>query len=170
QLNGQLSSLSTDRASDIGSYGGTLMRLRITKTDKVIHEPVSDLRGEFPSFNITKTSRPNRYTYLSADADGSDYPNAVAKIDNTTGAVVTHQFPYGHQPHEAVFAARPGGTDEDDGWLLVATQDGVSNRAGLAVLDAKNIDAGPVYTGRLRHHLPLTFHGSFTPRVAQPTR
>ncbi|KLO26657.1 lignostilbene-alpha,beta-dioxygenase [Mycolicibacter heraklionensis] len=169
ELNGQLSSLSTDRASEVGSYGGTLLRLRITKSDKVIHEPLSELRGEFPSFNIFRTSRPNRYTYLSADADGSNYPNAVAKVDNTTGAVVTHQFPYGHQPHEAVFAARPGGTDEDDGWLLVATQDGVNNRAALAVLDAKHVDAGPVYTGRLRHHLPLTFHGSFTPRVAQPT-
>ncbi|HTM84983.1 MAG TPA: carotenoid oxygenase family protein [Mycobacterium sp.] len=168
KLNGQLATLGTDRASQVGSYGGTLLRLRITASDRVIHEPLTDLPGEFPSWNLSRTSRPNRYTYLSVDADGSAYPNAVAKVDNTTGAVVTHQFPYGHQPHEAIFAARPGTTDEDDGWLLITTQDGVNNIASLVVLDAQDIAAGPVYTGKLRHHLPLTFHGCYTPRVARP--
>lgn len=169
ELNGQLSTLSTDTAGEIGSYGGTLLRLRITPSDKVIHEPITDLVGEFPSFNIRRTGKPNRYTYLSADADGSAYPNAVAKLDNTAGKTIVHQFPYGHQPHEAVFAARPGATAEDDGWLLITTQDGVNNRASLVVLDAQDVAAGPVFTGRLRHHLPLTFHGSYTPRVARPT-
>lgn len=169
ELNGQLSSISSDKASQIGAYGGTLLRLRVTKSDKVIHEPLTDLPGEFPSFNITRTSRQNRYTYLSADVAGTGYPNAVAKVDNTTGAVTTHQFGYGHQPHEAVFATRPGATDEDDGWLLVTTQDGVNNIASLMVLDARDLAAGPVYTGKLRHHLPLTFHGSYTPRVARVT-
>lgn len=168
ELNGQLSSLSTDKASDVGSYGGTLLRLRITASDTVIHEPLTDLPGEFPSWNWSRTGRPTRYTYLSADADGRGYPNAIAKVDNTTGNVATYQLPYGHQPHEAVFAARPDGTEEDDGWLLVATQDGVNNIASLQVLDARHVVDGPVYTGRLRHHLPLTFHGSFTPRVARP--
>nr|WP_244962562.1 carotenoid oxygenase family protein [Mycolicibacter senuensis] len=46
-------------------------------------------------------------------------------------------------------------------------QDGINNIAGLLVFDAKNVAAGPVFTGRLRHHLPLTFHGCFTPRVAR---
>lgn len=167
-LNGQLSTLSTDKASDVGVYGGQLLRLRITASDRVIHEPLTDLPGEFPSFNLSRTGLPNRYTYLSADADGSTYPNAVAKVDNTSGTVITHQFPYGHQPHEAVFAPRPDAVDEDDGWLLVATQDAVNNIASLQVLDAKDVGAGPVYTGRLRHHLPLTFHGCYTPRVARP--
>lgn len=169
ELNSQLASLRTDSAAAVTSYGGTLLRLRITKSDKVIHEPITDVRGEFPSFNIARTSRPNRYTYLAAAIGGSTYPNAVSKVDNTTGAVVSHTFAFGTQPHEAVFASRPGATDEDDGWLLVATQDGMHNRAALAVLDAKHVEAGPVYTGRLRHHLPLTFHGCFTPRVARPT-
>jgi all-trans-8'-apo-beta-carotenal 15,15'-oxygenase len=168
ELNGQLATLRSDTASQVSSYGGTLLRLRITDSDKVIHEPLTDLPGEFPSFNLSCTGRPNRYTYLSAGADGSNYPNAVAKIDNTTATVITHRFPHGHQPHEAVFAARPHGTAEDDGWLLVTSQDGINNRASLVVLDARHLDAGPVYTGRLRHHLPLTFHGSFTPRVARP--
>ncbi|MCV7315436.1 carotenoid oxygenase family protein [Mycolicibacillus parakoreensis] len=168
ELNGQLSTLSTDTAAQVSSYGGSLLRLRITPSGAVLHEPVSDLPAEFPSWNLTHTGRANRYTYLSADADGSAYPNAIAKVDNDTESVSTFQFPYGQQPHEAVFAARPGGEAEDDGWLLVTTQDGVTNRASMVVLDAADITAGPVYTGRLRHHLPLTFHGCYTPRVARP--
>lgn len=170
ELNGALAGLSTAKVSEIGAYGGTLLRLRITANDKVIHEPLTDLPGEFPSFNISRTGRPNRYTYLAANVseESGSYPNAIAKVDNTSGAVTTHRLPSGHQPHEAVFASRPGATDEDDGWLLVTTQDGINNVASLQVLDARHVEDGPVYTGKLRHHLPLTFHGSYTPRIARP--
>lgn len=48
-----------------------------------------------------------------------------------------YALPPGHLPHEGVFAGRPGGTDEDDGWLLVPCQDGINNIAGLLVFDAR---------------------------------
>lgn len=168
QLNGQLSAVQDLVATSTMPYGGNLTRMRISRTGKVTREQITDLSGEFPTFNLTRTATANRYTYLSAGVDGSVYPNAIAKVDNSTGKESVHHLPDGHLPHEAIFAARPGGTDEDDGWLLVATQDGVNNVASLVVLDAKAVEADPVYVGRLRHHLPLTFHGSFTPRVAQP--
>nr|WP_264027785.1 carotenoid oxygenase family protein [Mycolicibacterium insubricum] len=46
--------------------------------------------------------------------------------------------------------------------------DAVNNIAKVTVFDARDIEAGPVYTGQLRHHLPLSFHGCYTPRVARP--
>lgn len=67
-----------------------------------------------------------------------------------------------------IFAARPGATEEDDGWLIEPVLDGINNTAGLYIFDARRIEAGPVYIGQLRHHLPLSFHGCYTPRVAQP--
>ncbi|PQM46603.1 carotenoid oxygenase family protein [Mycobacterium talmoniae] len=165
QLNGQLSSVQTLVQTATMPYGGQLLRMRITR-DKVTQEQLTDLYGEFPTFNLTRTGQRNRYTYLSASTDENVYPNAVAKMDNTTGKEVTFELPAGHLPHEGIFAARPDATAEDDGWLLVVSEDGVNNVASLLIFDAKELAAGPVYTGRLRHHLPLTFHGCFTPRVA----
>lgn len=166
QLNGQLSAVQNLVETSTMPYGGTLSRVRITPAGTVSTEQICDLSGEFPTFNLKHTTLQNRYTYLSAGADGSVYPNSIAKVDNSTGKESIHHLPDGQLPHEAIFAPRPGGTDEDDGWLLVATQDGINNVASLVVLDAKAVEADPIYVGRLRHHLPLTFHGSFTPRVA----
>ncbi|GFG72629.1 carotenoid oxygenase family protein [Mycolicibacter senuensis] len=166
-LNGQLSSVQALAQTGTMPYGGHLTRLRITPSGRVASERLTESYGEFPTFNLTRTGLPQRYTYLSASTGAAGYPNAVARIDNSTGTQLMYALPPGHLPHEGVFAGRPGGTDEDDGWLLVPCQDGINNIAGLLVFDAKNVAAGPVFTGRLRHHLPLTFHGCFTPRVAR---
>lgn len=166
-LNGRLSAAQALAQTGSLPYGGHLTRMRITPSGRVTSERLTDNHGEFPTFNLARTGSPQRYTYLSASTGAGAYPNAVARIDNDTGTQVTHRLPPGHLPHEGVFAARPGGIDEDDGWLLVPCQDGVNNVAALLVFDAKDLAAGPVFTGRLRHHLPLTFHGCFTPRVAR---
>lgn len=168
QLNGQLSSVQTLTQTATMPYGGRLVRMRITRSGRVTREQLSDTQGEFPTFNLTRTGLPHRYTYLSASTDHNVYPNAVVKYDNSTGTEVLYRLPAGQLPHEGIFAARPGGTDEDDGWLLVVTEDGVKNVASLLVFDARRLAAGPVFTGRLRHHLPLTFHGCFTSRIARP--
>ncbi|MFI6865502.1 carotenoid oxygenase family protein [Nocardia sp. NPDC050406] len=166
QLNGQLQGLQDGLTDNSLPYGGTLLRLRITKSDRVIHEDLSDLQGDFPTYNLRYTSRQNRYTYLAVGLDGNRYPNAIAKVDNITGEHRAHRLPADHLAHEAIFTPRPGATAEDDGWLLLASQDMARSVAHLRVLDARDIEADPVYVGSLRHHLPLTFHGNFAPRAA----
>lgn len=54
---------------------------------------------------------------------------------------------------EPVFVARPGGTAEDDGWVLVLVNNGDSNRTDLCILDAQHVSDGM----RLLHppHLDL---------------
>ncbi|WP_194818203.1 carotenoid oxygenase family protein [Nocardia sp. XZ_19_385] len=168
QLNGQLRGLQDGLTDTALSYGGKLMRLRVTPTGRVIHETLSDLQGDFPMFNWARTGQRHRYVYLAVGADGNRYPNAIAKIDNETGKESLHRLPEEHFTHEALFVSRPRPISEDDGWLLVVTQDRVSELASMLILDARDIEAEPVYRGRLRHHLPLTFHGTFTQRVARP--
>ncbi|MCM6772575.1 carotenoid oxygenase family protein [Nocardia sp. CDC159] len=165
RLDAQLRGVGRGATAEV-PYGGRLRRLRITKGGRVIHEDLSDLQGDFPTFNLHYTGSRNRFTYLAVGSSDSSYPNAIAKLDNVCGTQTVHRLPAGHFAHEAVFTARPGGTAEDDGWLLVATQDRPRRRAHLRVLDARRLDAEPLYVGALRHHLPLTFHGSFTPRAA----
>jgi hypothetical protein len=63
---------------------------------------------------------------------------------------------------EPVFVPRPGGTAEDDGWVLAMLFDAGRMRSELAVFDARDIAQGPVARVKLEHHVPLGLHGSFT--------
>ncbi|MGE2735385.1 carotenoid oxygenase family protein [Mycolicibacterium vaccae] len=168
QLNDQLSSVETLLETSTTPYGGVPTQLRIAPSGTVAIEEFSGLQGEFPGINVGRMATPNRYFYMSAGLDENLYPNAIGKIDKQTGEEALYRFPDGFLPHESVFAPRPGATDEDDGWLLTPVTDGFNNVANLSVFDAKDLGAGPVYVGTLRHHLPLTFHGHYTPRVAHP--
>ncbi|MBX5489363.1 MAG: carotenoid oxygenase family protein, partial [Mycolicibacterium hassiacum] len=167
-LNSQLTAVENLLETSTTPYGGVPTRLRISPSGTVRIEEFSDLQGEFPAINTARTARPYRFFWFAAGLERNLYPNALVRIDHRTGKETVFRFPEGHLPHEAVFAPRPGADAEDDGWLLMPVLDGVQNVANLSVFDARDIEAGPVYVGRLRHHLPLTFHGCFTPRVAQP--
>jgi hypothetical protein len=59
----------------------------------------------------------------------------------------------------------PGATGEDDGYVLVAVHDAATGKGDLAILDARQLSAGPVATIHLPHHLPAGLHGSFSPEV-----
>ncbi|WP_282781055.1 carotenoid oxygenase family protein [Nocardia sp. CC201C] len=168
ELNGQLSTVRDGMLGAGKPYGGRLTRLRVTPTGRVIHEILSDLHGDFPTYNLGHTSRRNRYVYLAASADGTPYPSSIAKLDTDTGKESVHRLPDDTLAHEALFVPRPGASAEDDGWLLALTQDRTTELASVLVLDARDLLADPLYRGTLRHHMPLTFHGTFTDRVARP--
>nr|WP_160824958.1 carotenoid oxygenase family protein [Actinomadura sp. J1-007] len=62
---------------------------------------------------------------------------------------------------------REPGAAEGDGWLLTLAYDPDEHRSRLLVLDARDVEAEPVAVARLRHHIPMGFHGSFTRRIAR---
>jgi carotenoid cleavage dioxygenase-like enzyme len=80
------------------------------------------------------------------------------------------------RPHEAVsepvFAARPGSTGEGVGYLLATIFDERRNASHLAILDAEEIEQGPIARAYLDHRVPAGFHGSFVastgPEFANP--
>ena len=61
----------------------------------------------------------------------------------------------------------PGGTGEDDGYVLVAVHNADTGKGDLAILDARQLSAGPVAIVHLPHLLPAGLHGSFSPQVYQ---
>ena len=54
---------------------------------------------------------------------------------------------------------------DDDGWLLVQMYRPQEHRTEIAILDARRVDAGPVCRLKLRHHLPFSFHSTYSPEV-----
>ena len=82
----------------------------------------------------------------------------VVRVDAESGAVRVRDF--GEElPGEPLFVPRPGGTREDDGWILVMTYVPGAHRSDLWVLDAS--DLGTVCRLELPHHVPPGFHGTF---------
>ena len=58
---------------------------------------------------------------------------------------------------------RPDGRAEDDGWLLTLVYDATTDTSGIAVLDARDLQRGPIARAWFDHHVPFTFHGNFAP-------
>lgn len=70
---------------------------------------------------------------------------------------------------EPTFVPRPGGTAEDDGWLLTVGYHESQHRSRLMVVDAAHVADGPIAEAWLPFHVPMSYHGAFTNRVAHRT-
>ncbi|WP_418004132.1 carotenoid oxygenase family protein [Mycobacterium sp. PDNC021] len=159
--------LSNFRAS-LPPRGGTLTRLRISPTNRVEFTELSSSLGEFPMHDWRRTTRQFRYSYLMT-SDGCAAPELI-KIDGETGTQTAYNgFAEGDGVGEPIFVPRSADSAEDDGWLLFVTYLAAEHRSALYVLDARDLQAGPVALARLPHHFFPGFHGMFTPRVSSAT-
>jgi all-trans-8'-apo-beta-carotenal 15,15'-oxygenase len=142
-----------------------LTRFRITANDRVLVEPLPELGCEFPQIDPRRSTRPHQVTYVALQQDGAAPGDGIARFDHVGGSVQVYNPP-GHTLVEPIFVPRPGGTAEDDGWLLTVGYDESQHRSRLMVFDAAGVDSGPIAEAWLPFHLPMSYHGAFTPRVA----
>ena len=84
----------------------------------------------------------------------------IAKVDLESGTVTTHDFSPDGYPGEAVFVPTGGGA-EDDGVLVTLVFDARTQRSAIVGLDARDLVAKPLFTARLKHHVPFGLHGFF---------
>ncbi len=126
---------------------------------------------EFPSLHPRHVGQPYRYVYLAAahHPTGNAPLQGLTKLDLETG---DRQFwslaPRGFAT-EPVFVPRPGGTAEDDGWVLMLSYNAERHCSDVLVFAAPEIDRGPVATIHLPIHLPYGLHGSFVEQVFLPS-
>jgi carotenoid cleavage dioxygenase-like enzyme len=122
---------------------------------------VLDRPCEFPTLAAGREGTDHATTYFALDA-----LHSIGRLDTSPGAVAVHTLtehvlPATQRATEPVFVARPGAIAEDDGWLLALCHDGPSNRAFVAVYDARRLPDGPVARAWFDHQIPITFHGTF---------
>ncbi len=150
---------------------GQLWRFQVNlETETVQHQVIETRCCEFPSLHPEQVGRPYRYLYIgTAHAPQGNAPlQAVLKLDfKTQTQQVWSAAPRGFTG-EPVFVPRPGGTREDDGWLLVLMYDAAHHRSDLVILDAEDLTRGPTARLHLKHHVPYGLHGSFTPEWFGP--
>ncbi|CAD7695684.1 unnamed protein product [Ostreobium quekettii] len=123
---------------------------------------------EFPRINPSVTGRPHRYVYTAAALHPhfNRPPQAIAKVDTETGTATLWSRGFRYYTAEPAFVPRgkaqgppAGSTDiaEDDGWLVALCYDAEKQRSELVILDALQIENGPVAVLPLQDSIP---HGT----------
>jgi carotenoid cleavage dioxygenase-like enzyme len=152
------------QASNVDSYPdyprARLVSLRLdTRSGKTRMEDAETLI-EFPGIDARFALAPTPVFGVGHAADSTaTYSNAVVSVDTESGRVDRYAFPKYHVVEEPLFVAEPG--SREAGWLVGTFLDYSSERTGVYVLDAGNLDAGPVAVATMDRHMPLGFHGCF---------
>jgi carotenoid cleavage dioxygenase len=132
-------------------------------SDTIKEEPLDDLDGEFPRVDPRVETRKHRHGWLAADTTGSGTirMNALVHLDLETGRRQVFEFGPGDGTSEPVFAPRPGGTEEGDGWLTAVVYRAAEDRSDLLIFDALDIAKGPIATAQVPRRVPFGFHGNW---------
>ena len=122
---------------------------------------IDDTPNEFPRHRGSLTARPYRYGYCASPSVNPTQGWPTLKHDLQTGQRAVFDHGPGRAAGEPVFIGRPGGTEEDDGWLVTYVHDLAAGTAEFAVLDAQDFDRGYVARVPLPQRVPFGFHGNW---------
>ena len=88
---------------------------------------------------------------------GEVFARSICAYDATTGTSSSFRFAHGEMCSEPVIADAMSGPRGSH--LITQVYDSNTRRSDFAVFDEGEITRGPVARIRLRHHVPLSFHG-----------
>jgi carotenoid cleavage dioxygenase len=114
------------------------------KSGQATEQRLDDPILEFGTINQRVAGQRNRYCYSSVPKPGWFLFTGVAKHDLDTGRSWTLDFGPDRYGSEPAFAPRAGATEEDDGYLVTVVSDLGLDRSECVLLDARQIEAGPV--------------------------
>lgn len=147
------------RTGGVGYFANRVIRYRVGR-DRVTEHPVGDFHSDWPQLDWRRIGRKHRFSYHSTHvADTAE--GGLAQVDHDRETSTLHQLGAGHITGEPSFVPRTADAAEDDGWVLFTAYDPDRHRTRLVVLDARDVGGEPVAVAHLRHHVPMTFHGSF---------
>ena len=126
--------------------------------ERLLNVPV-----EMPKTDDRYQGRHYRHGYCIARAqDGS---SGTGHVDLATGKLAIWKPGEGDMVQECQFVPRSPDAAEGDGWLLVPVNRVSKNRSDLAILDATDVEAGPVALLKLPFKVRATFHGTWVPEA-----
>jgi carotenoid cleavage dioxygenase len=131
------------------------------KTGAVSEGLLDDRILEFGSFNQKIAGEKGRYLYSTTAKPGWFLFTGVVKHDLETGRSATLSFGENRYGSEAPFAPRIGARDEDDGYLVSFITDMDADRSECVLIDAKDIEAGPVCRIILPHRISSGTHATW---------
>ena len=135
---------------DLAAMGARPYRWRFDlRTGATREGRIADGVAEFPTIDPRRAGRPYRYAWQMSAPIGWFLFDGVARLDVTTGATDHYQFPAQVYASEAPMVPRPGGTREDDGWLVTFVSDVAHDTSECQIFAADRPSAGPIARVRL---------------------
>ncbi|MFW5966439.1 MAG: carotenoid oxygenase family protein [Persicimonas sp.] len=134
------------------------------ETGQTSEGPLDDANTEFPTIRLGEMGRKTRYAYnVHMSSDDTLLFDGLFKYDLQKDTVDRYWFGENRWGSEASFAPRPGGDAEDDGYLVTFVHDERENQSEVVVLDARDIEAGPLARVKIPQRVPLGFHATWVP-------
>jgi carotenoid cleavage dioxygenase len=148
--------------SGLALHRWTIDTDRGTATDEVVDER-SDM--ELPSRDLRRTGREHDVGYFvqNRPAEGTVDLGGVIKHDFRTGERALWEPGPTEHGGEWLFVADVAGDADDEGWLLSYLHDEGTGRSRFVVLDATDVEAGPVASVALPQRVPYGFHATWVP-------
>ncbi|HAU22161.1 MAG TPA: apocarotenoid-15,15'-oxygenase [Erythrobacter sp.] len=114
------------------------------KTGETKEERLDDRILEFGMINQKYAGRKYRYCYSAIPEPYWFLFKGVVKHDLETGESWSYELGKGRYASESPFVPRIGAKDEDDGYIISYISDVNADTSECIILDAKDIEAGPV--------------------------
>jgi carotenoid cleavage dioxygenase len=145
-----------------------LQRAVIDLSRRTVHQELVDHRAvDFPRIDDRRSGLRHRIGYAAAASDPSGAAaglfDSVVRYDLEAGTAAERRFQPRVFAGEPVFAPRPSGVGEGDGWVLVLTYDADRDTSSLVVLDAARFADPPVAIVHLPARVPAGLHGNWFP-------
>jgi len=123
--------------------------------------------NEFPGIHPGRVGAAHRYVYMASNpADrAAGLQQRLTRVDMESGAVVSHDFGPDSYPGEPMFIPASNDGDEDDGTVVTLVFNSADQRSDIVGLDARDLSARPLFAAKLKHHVPYSLHGTFTPKL-----
>ena len=122
--------------------------------------------SEFPRLDERFTGLKYRHGYFACSVEGGAVGkryNGLGRIDHNRDKVEIYSMSEQFAVSEPVFVPRTEKSQEGEGFLLATVYDAAIDKSFLLVLDAENIEKGPIGKAMLDHRVPFGFHGNWKP-------
>jgi all-trans-8'-apo-beta-carotenal 15,15'-oxygenase len=164
---GTLTAIRTGRDATSEASPPLYHRARIdVRGKRMTSEQRHDAPVEFPRVHPQVAGSRHRFAYMlgTDESDGQRDCIRVLEVDSGRSSQWLPERPSAlSEPIPVVRSDRSG--DERGVWLLTTGLDDERERSFIAVLDAADLERGPVATAWFEQPLPLSFHGAFDPAV-----
>ncbi|MDH3641178.1 MAG: carotenoid oxygenase family protein [Gammaproteobacteria bacterium] len=126
----------------------------------------SDWGSEFARINEDYIGVRNQFTYaarIAGDTLESGF-DGIVKYDLVNGSSMHYPYGPGRLGGEPIFAPKPGGENEDDGWVIGFVWDEQLQHSECIVLDAARFEEGPIARVVMPARVPFGFHSAWVDR------
>ncbi len=135
-------------------------------TDGYQWERLDDLACEFPRLDERYAGLEYRYGYFACDTNPDVKVggfNGIGRRDHQRGHTDIYDVGAGCATNEPIFVPASDAAAEGEGYLLANVYDANRQASHLVILDAENVQDGPLATAYLDHRVPYGFHGNWRP-------